>query len=69
MTEDKFNTCKFRSDQEIVLGNDCCGGEPLSGFVCFRLNIEFLLPKTCEACDFYHRKLIEETEKQTNTNT
>lgn len=60
MVDEKFETCKFRSDQQIVIGHSCCGGPEIKGFVCFRLNIEPLLPPTCENCDFYHKRFIEE---------
>ena len=59
----KFDTCRFRSDTEIVFGElGCCGSVPAQGWVCIERSIEGLTPVVCESCEFYEGRLVEGKE-------
>jgi len=57
----KFDTCRFRSAEEIQFGElSCCGSQAARGHICYERNIEGLTPTVCEKCDFYQSRLIED---------
>lgn len=60
MEQDRFDSCRYRSDTEIEFGlAGCCGSKPATGYVCFERDISGLTPKVCENCEFYEQRLAE----------
>lgn len=63
MDDEKFNTCKFRSEtggKEFRKITACCSQE-YDGFYCFRKHM-ITSPDFCKHCNKYERK--EEEKKQ-----
>jgi len=53
----KFDSCSFRSEKEIeYVSGTCCQKRKLTGFKCFKLNINKLNPLTCTNCNLYENK-------------
>lgn len=55
--EQKFDTCKWRSDVEaIYFQKYCCGQETKWGYLCNKLDIGGINPMYCEGCQAFEAK-------------
>ena len=55
--EDKFDTCKHRSEDKVVYEKSpCCGKVYRDGYTCYELNIENVTSDICKYCEFYEQR-------------
>lgn len=59
---EKFNTCKFRSINEILIGEKtCCKDNRYMGYLCLERNIEGVTPAKCDGCTVYIEKRVKKS--------
>jgi hypothetical protein len=57
---EKFNNCKYRSEEQVEVGEfSCCSNTLHMAYICFARNIEDLMIEHCKDC-------IKFKEKQKN---
>lgn len=55
--QEKFDTCSYRSDTEVIeVKRSCCSSKEIKGFKCNKFDIIPVRPEQCVACGDYIAK-------------